>query len=133
MNNLSSYCGLFDARISASDKDLPVQMIRAGRAVSYKLYQACDQLSLNFLIIIYIWPTNHRTGFRIQLTEYPRSQITLGDRIVFPRLGTGDTDRCRINKVYTPPVSVLGAKSLKNDTIPQSDKTLDTNSISDSV
>ena len=25
MNNLSSYCGLDDARISASDKDLPVQ------------------------------------------------------------------------------------------------------------
>ena len=24
MNNLSSYCGLVDARISASDKDLPV-------------------------------------------------------------------------------------------------------------
>jgi hypothetical protein len=23
MNNLSSYCGLFDARISASEKDLP--------------------------------------------------------------------------------------------------------------
>ena len=25
MNNLSSYCGLVDARIRASDKDLPVQ------------------------------------------------------------------------------------------------------------
>ena len=25
MNNLSSYCGLVDARISASDKDLPLQ------------------------------------------------------------------------------------------------------------
>ena len=24
MNNLSSYCGLVDAKISASDKDLPV-------------------------------------------------------------------------------------------------------------
>ena len=24
MNNLSSYCGLVDARINASDKDLPV-------------------------------------------------------------------------------------------------------------
>ena len=23
MNNISSYCGLFDARIRASDKDLP--------------------------------------------------------------------------------------------------------------
>ena len=27
MNNLSSYCGLVDARISASEKDLPVQMV----------------------------------------------------------------------------------------------------------
>ena len=26
MNNLSSYCGLVDAKIRASDKDLPVQM-----------------------------------------------------------------------------------------------------------
>ena len=25
MNNLLSYCGLFDARISASEKDLPVK------------------------------------------------------------------------------------------------------------
>ena len=27
MNNLSSYCGLVDAKISASDKDLPVKTI----------------------------------------------------------------------------------------------------------
>ena len=27
MNNLLSYCGLVNARISASDKDLPVQII----------------------------------------------------------------------------------------------------------
>ena len=26
MNNLLSYCGLVDARISASEKDLPVQL-----------------------------------------------------------------------------------------------------------
>ena len=26
LNNLSSYCGLVDARIRVSDKDLPVQM-----------------------------------------------------------------------------------------------------------
>ena len=57
------YVLLLDARVSASDKDLPVQMIRAGRAVSYKLYQVCDQLSLNFLIIIYIWPTNQNPAY----------------------------------------------------------------------
>jgi hypothetical protein len=28
MNNLLSYCGLVDARISASEKDLPVKTIR---------------------------------------------------------------------------------------------------------
>ena len=28
MNNLSSYCGLVDAKIRASDKDLPLQMAR---------------------------------------------------------------------------------------------------------
>ena len=27
MNNLSSYCGLVDAKIRASDKDLPVKQI----------------------------------------------------------------------------------------------------------
>ena len=27
MNNLASYCGLVDARISASDKDLPVMFV----------------------------------------------------------------------------------------------------------
>ena len=30
----------------------------------------------------------------------------LGDHVVFPRLGTEDTDRWRINKVHAPPVSV---------------------------
>ena len=29
MNNLSSYCGLVDAKIRASDKDLPVKNIKA--------------------------------------------------------------------------------------------------------
>ena len=34
MNNLLSYCGLVDARISASDKDLPVRFAKQiGRAV----------------------------------------------------------------------------------------------------
>ena len=36
MNNMSSYCGLVDARISASDKDLPV-LILIG------LYQLTDR------------------------------------------------------------------------------------------
>ena len=31
MNNLLSYCGLVDAKISSSDKDLPVHFGTAGR------------------------------------------------------------------------------------------------------
>ena len=42
MNNLSSYCGLIDAKIRAYDKDLPVvdgkKMTRNGRKIAiYKL------------------------------------------------------------------------------------------------
>ena len=32
MNNLSSYCGLVDAKIRASDKDLPVKQENLGRS-----------------------------------------------------------------------------------------------------
>ena len=46
-----------------------------------------------------------------------------------PRMGTGDTDRWRINKGLSPPVSVLGAQSWKNDAIPPKRfDSLDTNS-----
>ena len=31
MNNHLSYCGLVDARISASEKDLPVQQMKASK------------------------------------------------------------------------------------------------------
>ena len=56
----------------------------------------------------------------------------MGDRVIFPRLGIGDTERWRINMVYSPPVSVPCAESWKNDVIPQSDLSpwiMDTNSI----
>ena len=33
MNNLSSYCGLIDSRMSASEKDLPVLTLVAGEDV----------------------------------------------------------------------------------------------------
>ena len=39
MNNLSSYCGLDDARISASGKDLPVNTKRL-------IYDFCHQLHI---------------------------------------------------------------------------------------
>ena len=35
MNNLSSYCGLVDAKIRASDKDLPVQNPFASVVTTY--------------------------------------------------------------------------------------------------
>ena len=46
-----------------------------------------------------------------------------GDCVVFPRLGTKDTDRRRINKGFLPSVSVPGAQSRKKDAIPQNDLT----------
>ena len=36
MNNLSSYCGLVDAKIRASDKDLPVQETTVNRFLKKK-------------------------------------------------------------------------------------------------
>ena len=39
MNNMSSYCGLLDAKIRASDKDLPVQRyLDTGKGNSYATY-----------------------------------------------------------------------------------------------
>ena len=43
MNNLLSYCGLVDARISASEKDLPVQLlsnlaVRSGLVSDFQKY-----------------------------------------------------------------------------------------------
>ena len=35
MNNLSSYCGLVDAKIRASDKDLPVRSPDSYLVLSY--------------------------------------------------------------------------------------------------
>ena len=36
MNNVLSYCGLDDARISASEKDVPVTRVRT------RVYMVCD-------------------------------------------------------------------------------------------
>ena len=50
MNNLSSYCGLVDAKIRASDKDLPVQQTGSRQFVGLlkirnrKLSQRKDKL-----------------------------------------------------------------------------------------
>ena len=44
MNNLSSYCGLVDAKIRASDKDLPVMDL-----------DQLEQNRINSLIRIYLY------------------------------------------------------------------------------
>ena len=58
MNNLVSYCGLVDPRISVSDKDLPVP---------------AKHFSLGFLIG-YLKQRNHRTdtevNFTLKITEF---------------------------------------------------------------
>ena len=36
MNNLLSYCGLFDSRIRASNKDLPVKSISSESAMKFE-------------------------------------------------------------------------------------------------
>ena len=43
MNNLLSYCGLVDARISASEKDLPVNVLYFDESVKLrsKLQRGC--------------------------------------------------------------------------------------------
>ena len=50
MNNLSSYCGLFDAKIRASDKDLPVRFIvfMKSKLTDLKVYSSNES---HFLII----------------------------------------------------------------------------------
>ena len=37
MNNLLSYCGLVDARISASEKDLPVKKLPQSSVIQLKM------------------------------------------------------------------------------------------------
>jgi hypothetical protein len=44
MNNLLSYCGLVDARISFSEKDLPVRIVeffRKGYKITYFAFLKC--------------------------------------------------------------------------------------------
>ena len=43
MNNLSSYCGLVDAKIRASDKDLPVQGLNLNAAPTEEDYYYNDE------------------------------------------------------------------------------------------
>ena len=57
MNNLSSYCGLVDAKIRASDKDLPVRLfkrfvyleisaktVKSVSKVSHSILHSCETI-----------------------------------------------------------------------------------------
>ena len=58
MNNLSSYYGLVDAKIRASDKDLPVQVVEKVLkclSICYKLIME-KLLVLNLEeLLVYLW------------------------------------------------------------------------------
>ena len=56
MNNLLSYCGLVDAKISASDKDLPVkpiQVLKTSLVTSQQILLKIVLMKLRCLIIEY--------------------------------------------------------------------------------
>ena len=44
MNNLLSYCGLVDARIGASEKDLPVMYDISGQIFSLLMYDISGEI-----------------------------------------------------------------------------------------
>ena len=57
MNNLSSYCGLVDAKIKASDKDLPVLRWPSDAQTSRialwpKILKVLGFYQLNFMLIL---------------------------------------------------------------------------------
>ena len=60
MNNLSSYCGLVDAKIRASDKDLPV-----GGAEPILLVTVGHLLELNYQFDIFNYSRQHSVKQRI--------------------------------------------------------------------
>ena len=62
MNNLLSYCGLVDAKIRASDKDLPVEGLNFALLFYNRTTGLCDRRKLNgldfrFLAILVIFST----------------------------------------------------------------------------
>ena len=48
MNNLLSYCGLVDARITASEKDLPVSWVKNQQNLISKVIFLCQRSVLSF-------------------------------------------------------------------------------------
>ena len=52
MNNLSSYCGLLDAKIRASDKDLPVQLRKWAKEPKWSLMTSLIIVEVYFGILL---------------------------------------------------------------------------------
>ena len=42
---MTSYCGLVDAKIRASDKDLPVQVVESEKTAKWQYTQHCEELT----------------------------------------------------------------------------------------
>ena len=58
MNNLLLYCGLVDARISASDKDLPVLRTYLWKYTRVKVSQFINHALFSLLIVRFETQTN---------------------------------------------------------------------------
>ena len=52
MNNLTSYCGLTDPRMSASDTDLPVQLKTSKRNVRKRIELSKLNRKFNWILIV---------------------------------------------------------------------------------
>ena len=58
MNNLLSYCGLVDAKIRASDKDLPVDTVKSNGKISQNFVAFSEYMNFRTksAYVIYEWP-----------------------------------------------------------------------------
>ena len=55
MNNLLSYCGLVDARIRASNKDLPVRWPCSWLQINFWYYCLIHQANGNYPLLVYVY------------------------------------------------------------------------------
>ena len=51
MNNLSSHCGLVDAKIRASDKDLPVHTVKSKGKISQNFVAFSEYMNFNLKVV----------------------------------------------------------------------------------
>ena len=95
MNNLFSYCGLVDPRISASDKDLPVSInFKKGAELDCNGFSVVNRCCEGHLI------TGQNVGPHIGYCEWKYANhgypIECGrnDEVVAGRCGSGQIARC---------------------------------------